>query len=499
MASATTDSQQANCLADPGFRSDGSVATSTSTTTLRGNHHPTPPADDEKSALEASRRNEGQIYDKFRGTLEDGSPEERRESVGLDELEAGPPDENPYDQDFYRHRSLEQERQSHEQSAAQRRSSPESTAQRSERFWSQIYLHSYMVFFSIFGVLARLGLIALTTYPGAPLATTVVWANLGGSLVIGYFREDRMLFRRHWNAARTKAQVARQEGSEAMSTNSHAKEDKEAAKQAFAASKSRIHGFIGLTVGFCGTFTSFADVIRDAFLALSNDLNTAPFSSQTASSSPQARPDGYSVLAVIAVLSIEVCMSLAALSLGAHLGIATHRWAHVLPDISCERFLNMAVIFLGWGCWIGGVMMAIWPPFEEWRGQAVFAVVFAPLGAITRLHVSKLLNPKIASFPLGTFVVNVFGTCVLGMLWDLQHSAPGRALISCQLIQGVADGFCGGVTTVSTWALELKALRTWHAYVYGLLSLSTSLALMVAIMGSLRWTQGFAAPPCLEY
>ena len=308
-----------------------------------------------------------------------------------------------------------------------------------------------------------------------------------------------MLFRRHWNAAKTKAQAARHGDSEESSTQSPTKRDKEAAKQAYMASRSGIHGFIGLTVGFCGTFTSFADIIRDAFLALSNDLNTAAFSSQVASQVSRPRPDGYSVLATIAVLWIEVCMSLAALSLGAHLGIASHRWVHVLPNVSCERFLNITVIFLGWGCWIGSIIMAVWPPFQAWRGQAVFAVMFAPLGAIMRLHVSKLLNPKIASFPLGTFVSNVFGTCVLGVLWDLQHSGPGHALVSCQLLQGVTDGFCGGVTTVSTWALELKGLRTWHACVYGSLSIAISLALLVAIMGSLRWTEGFAAPSCLEY
>ena len=58
-------------------------------------------------------------------------------------------------------------------------------AARARRVLSEIYDHSYLIFFSILGVLACLGLVTLTSYPGAPLATTAVWANVGGSLVIG--------------------------------------------------------------------------------------------------------------------------------------------------------------------------------------------------------------------------------------------------------------------------------------------------------------------------
>lgn len=495
MASSQTDVTQADRLADPGLHPEVKAETT----------HPAAAGFNAEAAQNIETQDQGSQWPQHYRSLgeprrseafdDDQSLEEGREDIGLDELEAAPPDQNPQDDEIYRHRSLEQERRSHE-TAARQSSRPRSSAERSARLWAQLYLHSYIIFFSILGVLARLGIIALTTYPGAPVTTTVVWANVGGSLVMGFLREDRMLFRRHWHAAHAKAQAARRDNSDDASESSHSKEDKEETKRTYMTSRSKVHGFIGLTVGFCGTFTSFADIIRDAFLAISNDLNTAPFSSQVAASTPQSRPDGYSVLATIGVLWVEVSMSLAALSLGGHLGIATHRWAHVLPNISCEKFLNMAVVPLGVGCWIGSVIMAIWPPVEAWRGQAIFAVAFAPVGALTRLHVSKLLNPKIAAFPLGTFAVNVFGTCVLGMLWDLQHNEVGHSMLACQLLQGVADGFCGGATTVSTWVLELKALRVWHAYVYAVVSLAVSLALMVAIMGSLRWTQGFSEPTC---
>ena len=414
------------------------------------------------------------------------------EGRGLDELEAPAPDESPNDAAIYPHPSLEQERRSEERRASrQLRASPR-RAERSAKLQAVIYVHSYLVCFSILGVLARIGLIALTTYPGAPLITPVVWANVGGSLIMGFLREDRMLFRRHWHAELSKARKAREQRSEDTSSSSHnARGDKEAAKKAYVASRSSIHGFIGLAVGFCGTFTSFADIIRDAFLALSNDLSTAPFSEQITTATQLPRPDGYAFLSIVAVLWIELSVSLAALKLGGHLAIALHRYADRLPEARFEPYLNIAVIFVGGGAWIGGVVMAIWPPLEEWRGQAVFAVVFAPLGAILRFHLSTWFNPKIPSFPLGTFVANVFGTCVLGMVWDLQHSSAGHKLLTCQVLQGVADGFCGGLSTVSTWVLELTTLRVRHAYVYAITTLGVSIAFMVTIMGSLRWTIGF--------
>lgn len=429
---------------------------------------------------------------------------ERRESIGLDELEAAPPDQNPEDNEIYQRSNLENER-AQDHAAARResagRASTEETAEsrevaRARQVLSQIYVHSYLIFFSILGVLARLGLVALTSYPGAPLTTTVVWANVSGSLIMGFLREDRLLFRRHWHASLSTTRKARRSPESGTSDESELEDDIEAATEAYVTTRSTVHGFIGLTVGFCGTLTSFADVIRDAFLAIANDLDTAAVSTRLSTGRLQPRPDGYSVLAAIAVLWIEVSMSLAALSLGAHLAIASHRWADRLPMISFEPPMNILTVFVGCGAWIGAIATAIWPPHGAWRGEAIFAVVFAPLGAVLRFHLSKRLNPKFASFPLGTFVANVFGTCILGLVWDLQHSSPGSSPISCQVLQGVADGFCGGLTTVSTWVLELKALRVRHAYIYAVASLGLSLACLVTIMGSLRWTTGLGLVSC---
>ncbi|KAK1138288.1 hypothetical protein N8T08_003049 [Aspergillus melleus] len=358
---------------------------------------------------------------------------------------------------------------------------------------TQLYTLSYLVFFAIFGTLARLGLQALTVYPGAPVVTGVLWANVGGSLLMGFFLEDKNLFREEWGSDDTFA--------------SHPGDATEQAKRHKSVKKT-IPLYIGLTTGFCGSFTSFSSFIRDIFLALSNDL--ADPSAPTISS----RNGGYSFMALVAVILVTVALSLGALLCGAHLALALDPLVPAFPFRFTRRLLDPLFVCLGWGCWLGAVFMAIWPPDrhdaspETWRGQAIFAVVFAPLGCLVRYYVSLMLNTRIPAFPLGTFTVNIGGTVILAMCFDLQRvdglgtvlsssAASSSILTSCQVLEGVMDGFCGSATTISTWVAELNGLgRRRHAYTYGVLSIGVALGFFVIIVGSLRWTLGFVEPVC---
>ncbi|KAK3940350.1 CrcB-like protein-domain-containing protein [Diplogelasinospora grovesii] len=360
---------------------------------------------------------------------------------------------------------------------------------RVSRLATQLYTISYLVLFSILGTLARLGLQALTTYPGTPVIFTSLWPNFAGSLVMGFLAEDRMLFLQ-----------AQQNQSKVLAGNGNGDEESSgsgAEAEVMTVNKKTIPLYIGLATGFCGSFTSFSAFIRDIFLALSNDLPSGDV----------ARNGGYSFVALLGVLIVTVSLSLSGLFMGAHLAIALEPYIPSLPYPLTRRFLDRMGVVLGWGCWVGAVILSIVPPdrnrttqeTEGWRGAAMFALVFAPLGCLLRFYASLYLNSRVASFPLGTFTVNMLGTAVLGMAWDLQHVPLGGA-VGCQVLQGIEDGFCGCLTTVSTWVAELSALRRRHAYTYGGASVLGGLALMVAIMGGLRWSssQGFADPVCIH-
>ncbi|KAK2798987.1 hypothetical protein FQN51_007215 [Onygenales sp. PD_10] len=430
---------------------------------------------------------------------------------------------------------------------------------RLSEYATRFYTISYLIFFSIFGALARIGLQSLTTYPGAPVATGITWANVGGCILMGFFAEDRKLFREEWGQWKRTHPKPQSDRSTSISPSDsrpppsphlhrrhHAQEqqlqqqqqqpsqqspppeqkgttkedtplDPASSIQAHKSIKKTIPLYIGLTTGFCGSFTSFSTFMLDVFLALSNDLRTPDLKGTT----PTPRNGGYSFMALISIILYTLALSLSALVFGAHLAIYLDDYTPVLPYLFSRKFLDRIIVPLAAGCWLGAVFLTIWPPdrhlgvHEYWRGRALFAIVFAPLGCLTRFYVSLWLNARVPRFPLGTFVVNVLGTMVLGMCFDLQRAsgvvgsssldASGAAgavavtvaqLTGCQVLQGVMDGFCGCMTTVSTWVAELDSLEHKHAYIYGIVSVGVSLAALVVIVGSMRWTVGFGGVVC---
>lgn len=447
--------------------------------------------------------------------------------ANLDEIASTSPVQNPDEDPISEHRSLEEEREAEREYRRQQEESgagegilageekekEEEGPHKVSRSATELYTVSYLIFFSFLGTLARLGLQAITFYPGAPVIFSEVWANFGGSVFMGFLSEDRMLFKEEWGTPTYDRLLAkaRLQAQDEESGSSRETIDLQAAKKAHTAMKKTIPLYIGLATGFCGCLTSFSSFIRDIFLALSND-SQSPLNhpadyigSGTSSTSTVHRNGGYSFMAVMGVILITTTLCLSGLFIGAHIAIALEKFTPTFPFSFTRRFLDRATVFLAWGCWLGAVLLAILPPdrhsspgpSETWRGRVVFALVFSPLGCLARFYVSLRLNGKIASFPLGTFVVNIFGTAILGMCYDLQH-VPLGGIVGCQVLQGIQDGFCGCLTTVSTWVSELSSLKRRNAYRYGAASVAVALAVLVIIMGSLRWTVGFSELKCLH-
>jgi fluoride exporter len=353
-----------------------------------------------------------------------------------------------------------------------------------------LYTISHLVFYSILGTLARLGIEAITFYPSAPVTSPILWANLGGSILMGFLSEDQRIFREEWGTSSLPEEWS-------FHPATIESDDPEIVQQAFlnhGKVKKTIPLFIGLATGFCGSFTSFSSFIRDAFLALSNGL---PSSSPSSGSMP-SRNGGYSFEAVLAILIIHITVSLSALKCGAHLALALDPVMPTLTFKSIRTILDPLTVLLGLGSWAAAIFLTAFPPQQHWRGRVTFALVLAPLGCLLRFYVSRYLNSRIPSFPLGTFTINVFGTMVLGMCFDLQHSTSiAGDILSCQVLQGVMEGFCGCATTVSTWVAELNGLKREHAYFYGFTSVVVALLFLIVTMGSLQWSRGFDKPVCI--
>lgn len=79
----------------------------------------------------------------------------------------------------------------------------------------------------------------------------------------------------------------------------------------------------------------------------------------------------------------------------------------------------------------------------------------AGAGAVLRYVVDRAVAARMRlEWPLGTFVVNVCGSFVLGIIVGLSaHHGLDRTTLDI-----VGAGFTGGFTTLSTWAWESIAL-----------------------------------------
>lgn len=75
-------------------------------------------------------------------------------------------------------------------------------------------------------------------------------------------------------------------------------------------------------------------------------------------------------------------------------------------------------------------------------------------GSVLRFLISKNLN-TLSSIPLGTLLVNFFGSLLIGFILGLgmkqETISPNTTLL-------LATGFCGGFTTFSAFSFENQAL-----------------------------------------
>lgn len=82
---------------------------------------------------------------------------------------------------------------------------------------------------------------------------------------------------------------------------------------------------------------------------------------------------------------------------------------------------------------------------------ALLVFCFGGLGSAARYLVhQRVLRDDPSAFPLGTFLVNMLGALLIGVLFG--------AAVGSELTKVASAGFLGGFTTFSTWIYETERL-----------------------------------------
>lgn len=104
--------------------------------------------------------------------------------------------------------------------------------------------------------------------------------------------------------------------------------------------------------------------------------------------------------------------------------------------------------------------------------------LFGGLGSAARFAVHKrIVRSHPSEFPLGTFVVNIVGAFLLGLLYG------ANAIGSEMELAGV--GFLGGFTTFSTWMYESERLAV-DGYAHGAarnIAISSAVGYLAVVLG----------------
>lgn len=112
---------------------------------------------------------------------------------------------------------------------------------------------------------------------------------------------------------------------------------------------------------------------------------------------------------------------------------------------------------------------------------AVAVAVCGALGCLTRYFVSGLVYGILGrGFPYGTFVVNILGAFIIGLLMEFGIRST---LIPPTLRIGLTVGFMGGLTTFSTFSYETFRLLEEGNFI----TASANVALSVLVCLLFTW------------
>ncbi|CAE6538475.1 unnamed protein product [Rhizoctonia solani] len=280
---------------------------------------------------------------------------------------------------------------------------------------------------SVLGVLARLGIHSLTTYDGDSIFA-LAWVQGMGCFVMGLALGKRQAITDFYPPLYT-----------------------------------------AITTGFCGSLTTFSSWQLDVFQAWSN-------------AGGFHRGWLRDVMDGLTKTVVTILVSLGALSFGLHISAHVHFKPPLIRPSSTGGKVVGLLSLLAYLATIP-LYFKLSPRF---RIRATSALLFSFPGTLTRHILGTYLNALRANLPVGTLGANFLGTGLLAAFHVIQRTPVSPT--ACAILQGLIDGYCGCLTTISTFAAEIRGLKGWNAWRYFGLSYIIGQLLMVAIVGGSWWS-----------
>jgi fluoride exporter len=106
--------------------------------------------------------------------------------------------------------------------------------------------------------------------------------------------------------------------------------------------------------------------------------------------------------------------------------------------------------------------------------QIIWVFIGGGLGALLRYFIGLLLPLKVGSFPWATLAANVLAACLVGLVISTTSKLndPQKYLF-------LITGFCGGLSTFSTFSLE--TLQLFQRGDYWLAAMNVTISVLLSL------------------